>query len=131
VARRAGLKSSAIRFYEQNGLLPEAVRRSGQRRYTDAIFDRLALLDYAKRSGFRLSEIRVLFCNSRDKGTLSDGWRKLAKEKIRELDRQEEQIVAMKTLLEQISRCRCIDLEECGRAIRAAEQRVVARQELR
>jgi MerR family redox-sensitive transcriptional activator SoxR len=123
VARRSGLKASAIRFYEQDGLLPKPVRQSGQRRYTDAIFDRLALLDYAKRSGFTLSEIRTLFRNSVEKGSLPSGWRELAKEKIRELDLQAEQIAVMKALLERISRCRCIDIEQCGKGIRAAEKR--------
>jgi MerR family redox-sensitive transcriptional activator SoxR len=117
------LKSSAIRFYEQDGLLPKPVRQSGQRRYTDAIFDRLAVLDYAKRSGFTLAEIRTLFRNSAEKGSLPAGWRELAKEKIRELDLQAEQIATMKALLGQISRCNCLDLEQCGRGIRAAQRR--------
>jgi len=119
VARRAGLKPSAIRFYEQDGLLPKPIRQSGQRRYPDAIFDRLALLDYAKRSGFTLAEIRVLFRDTIEKGTLPAGWRRLAEIKVRELEIQAHRITAMKTLLEKISRCRCIDIEECGRSIRA------------
>ena len=53
VARRAGLNVSAIRFDEAEGHLPEAVRVSGQRRYSGEVFGRLALIDVAKRAGAR------------------------------------------------------------------------------
>ena len=60
VARRAGLKTSAIRYYESVGLLPEAPRESGQRRYGDDTLRRLQVIDVAKRAGFSLDEARVL-----------------------------------------------------------------------
>ena len=68
VARRAGLNVSAIRFYEAEGLLPEAIRVSGQRRYSDEVFGRLAVIDVAKRAGFSLEEIRTLL-RAGDAGT--------------------------------------------------------------
>lgn len=58
VARKTGLRASAIRFYEKSGLLPRPDRAGGQRRCDDLILDRLALLDFAKKSGFTLDEIR-------------------------------------------------------------------------
>ena len=54
VARRAGLKTSAIRYYESVGLLPEARRESGQRRYGDETLRRLQVIEVAKRAGFSL-----------------------------------------------------------------------------
>jgi DNA-binding transcriptional MerR regulator len=60
VAHRAGLKTSAIRYYESVGLLPEARRESGQRRYGDDTLRRLQVIDVAKRAGFSLDEARVL-----------------------------------------------------------------------
>jgi MerR family transcriptional regulator, redox-sensitive transcriptional activator SoxR len=78
VAHHAGLKTSAVRFYEQAGLLPKPARQAGQRRYAEDILDRLALLEYAKNSGFKLEEIRRLFNGTREGLPLSARWQKLA-----------------------------------------------------
>ncbi|PYT13173.1 MAG: MerR family transcriptional regulator [Acidobacteria bacterium] len=118
VARRAGLNASAIRFYERAGLLPKPIRIGGRRRYTDAIADRLALLEYAKYCGFKLEEIRYLFHGFRDGVPMSARWQQLARKKVSELDKQMEQIELMKNLLERALKCRCVDLEECGRRVR-------------
>jgi MerR family redox-sensitive transcriptional activator SoxR len=64
VAKRAGLNLSAIRYYEEKGLLPDAPRVSGQRRYTEDTLARLGVIDVAKRAGFSLEDIRVLLDTS-------------------------------------------------------------------
>ena len=64
VARQAGLKTSAIRYYESVGLLPEPERQSGQRRYGADTLRRLQVIDVAKRAGFSLDEARVLLATS-------------------------------------------------------------------
>jgi len=112
VAKRAGLRASAIRYYEKAGLLPKPVRAGGQRRYDDAILERLAVLERAKNCGFTLEEVRRLF---NDEGRHSERWQRLARKKIVELDAAAQRIVAMKELLEK--RCQCADLAECGRLI--------------
>jgi len=61
VARQAGIRASAIRYYEQAGLLPAPRRRGGQRRYEPDVVDRLALIAFAQQAGFTISEIRTLF----------------------------------------------------------------------
>jgi len=113
VARRTGLRSSAIRFYERAGLLPKPVRAAGQRRYDDTILDRIAVLERAKACGFTLAEIRMLF---HDQGSHSAKWRRLAARKIAELDATVQRISAMKDLLERA--CHCATIAECGRRIR-------------
>lgn len=121
VAKKTGLRTSAIRFYERAGLLPPPVRFSGQRRYERAILDRLAVLERAKACGFTLAEIRILF---NDQGSHSAKWRRLAARKLAELDATLERIAAMKELLQR--RCECATEAECGRCIqesRAAVQR--------
>jgi DNA-binding transcriptional MerR regulator len=60
LAQRFGLKTSAIRYYERIGVLPEPERHSGQRRYGADAIKRLEVLDIAKRAGFSLDEARVL-----------------------------------------------------------------------
>jgi MerR family transcriptional regulator, redox-sensitive transcriptional activator SoxR len=115
VAKRTGLRASAIRFCERAGLLLKPVRTSGQRRYGAAILDRLAVLERAKACGFTLTEIGVLFNNE---GSHSAKWRALAESKIAELDSTIERIAAMKALLQR--RCECATAAECGHCIRNA-----------
>jgi DNA-binding transcriptional MerR regulator len=116
VAKRTGLRASAIRFYERAGLLPRPVRASGQRRYEIAILDRIAVLERAKACGFTLTEIAVLF---QDEGRHSTKWRRLAERKMAELDAALERIAAMKHLLTR--NCQCATADECGRCIRKAD----------
>ena len=66
VARAAGVRKSLIRYYEQIGLLPEAPRISGQRRYTEAVLRRLSVIDVAQRAGLSLDEIRELLAIGSD-----------------------------------------------------------------
>ncbi len=118
VARKSGLRASAIRFYEKTGLLPKPDRAGGQRRYSDTVLDRLALLEFAKQCGFRLDEIRQLFGGFEDNAPISARVRNLAGRKIQELEELARRIEAMKATLARAGRCRCIDLDECGRRLR-------------
>jgi MerR family redox-sensitive transcriptional activator SoxR len=113
VARQAGIRASAIRYYENAGLLPKAARSSGKRRYHPEILARIALLRFAKECGFTLAEVRYLVSGRPDR------WRTLARSKVSELEALSERIAIMKTLLGRASKCGCVDLEECGRRILA------------
>jgi len=87
-------------------------RSSGQRRYDRSILARLAVLKRAKDCGFTLDEARQLF---NDQGRPRKRWERVAVKKMAELDELMQKIAGMKNLLEK--RCRCADLEECGRRI--------------
>jgi len=52
VAKQIGLRPSAIRYYEQIGVLPPAHRVSGQRRYDPTVLYRLAIIQRARQLGF-------------------------------------------------------------------------------
>jgi DNA-binding transcriptional MerR regulator len=118
VARQTGLKPSAIRYYEQLGILPPADRISGQRRYDRTALYRLAVVQRARQAGFSLDEIRVLFFGF-GQGTRADArWRRLADRKLKELNALATQIATMQSLLKRIkTRCHCKTLEICGKAI--------------
>jgi DNA-binding transcriptional MerR regulator len=61
LAKHAATKVQTIRFYEQEGLMPEPARSlGGQRRYTKAHADRLAFIRHARELGFPLDAIREL-----------------------------------------------------------------------
>ncbi|HLJ50977.1 MAG TPA: MerR family transcriptional regulator [Bryobacteraceae bacterium] len=117
VAKQAGLRASAIRYYEKAGLIPRAGRTSGQRRYDASILEVLAVLEHAKSCGFTLEETRELFNGFHNDSHISERWKDLAKRKISELDAMAERIATMKNLLERIQACRCIDVNQCGRGI--------------
>lgn len=118
VGREVGLSSSAIRYYEQIGILPPAVRTSGQRRYDRSVLYRLAVVQRARQAGFTLDEIRTLFFGFRDSTRAEARWRKLADQKLAELDAIAEQIQSMQDLLKRVkTKCHCKTLEICGRAM--------------
>jgi DNA-binding transcriptional MerR regulator len=114
VADSAGLKTSAIRFYEARGLLPKPVRVGGQRRYTDETLQRLAVLDVAKRAGFSLDEARLLF-EAADEGAPAHArLRELAEQKLPDVEALIERAQEMKRWLDAASDCGCATLEVCG-----------------
>jgi MerR family redox-sensitive transcriptional activator SoxR len=118
VARRSGLRASAIRFYEKTGLLPKPDRRGGQRRYDPAILERLAVLEFAKQCGFTLDEARHLFDDFPGDAPLSQRLPEIAAKKIVQLDALAARIAAIKERLAHAQACQCADLQECGRQIR-------------
>ena len=114
IAAQCGLRASAIRYYEQAGLLPRPPRAGGRRVYGPEAVNRLAVLPFAQEVGFSIAEIKVL-CQARP---LSDRFRRLAQKKIEEVDRLIERAAEMKRLLMRSLRCQCLDTEECGSRIR-------------
>src|SRR5258708_22539454 len=116
VARRAGLRASAIRYYEKIGLLPKTQRIRGQRRYETGVLTYLAVIDVAKRAGFRIDEIRQLFHGFGKGIPAFHRWQVLAQRKIAEMDELIARAKKMKRLLEKADRCKCLDLEDCGKA---------------
>jgi MerR family redox-sensitive transcriptional activator SoxR len=125
VARRAGLQASAIRYYEKIGLLPKTQRIGGQRRYETSVLDYLEVINVAKRAGFRMDEIRHLFHGFGRGIPAFRRWQVLAQRKITEMDDLIARARKMKLLLQKADRCKCLDLDECGKAFlaRSAKKR--------
>jgi len=106
VARVFGLRTSAIRYYEQIGILPPPVRKDGQRRYEKSVLFRLAVVQRAQESGFTLEEIRELFFGFRPATRPPKRWHELSERKIAELQLRMKQLKLMQTLLKQMQACR-------------------------
>src|ERR1700747_1874009 len=118
VARQVGLQPSAIRYYEQIGLLPPARRMSGQRRYDATVLYRLAIVQRARQLGFSLEEIRQLFFGFRNVTRASERWHKLSQQKLTELDVLMAGIRTVRRLLKKMMQnCHCYTLDECGKGI--------------
>src|SRR5215471_15088834 len=85
VASRAGLRTSALRYYERIGLLPRAPRVGGQRRYSPHILDRLAIVRLGQYVGLRITEIKWLL-NEVPGRPPPERWRKLARDRLIQVD---------------------------------------------
>lgn len=122
VARRSGLRTSAIRYYEGLGLLPVAIRVGGRRRYDPEILSRLALIAITRQMGFSLAEIGTLL-HGFDAGTPAPArWQALAKSKLIEIEALIARAEEMKRLLGEALGCECPSLDHCARAFRARAQ---------
>ncbi len=114
VAEKAKVSVSAIRFYERSGLLPEAERVSGQRRFTADTVQRLGVIGVAKQAGFSLDEVGVLL-DSIDQGVPAHvQLQALAARKLPEVDALIERAQAMRDWLTAASTCGCGSLESCA-----------------
>ena len=114
VAARAGIRTSAVRYYERIGLLPEPWRVSGQRRYGPDVLLLLAGIGVAQRAGFTVAEIKQLFYGFSGDARPSERWAELARQKLAELDELIRRTQAMKGLIEEGLHCGCARLDECS-----------------
>jgi|SRR5215813_10247419 len=113
VARKAGLRTSAIRYYEKIGLLPQARRSGHQRRYEPHIFDRLAVVRFAQFVGLRLAEIKWLL-NEVPGRPPPERWRTLARERLTQVDSLIVEAQAIRGLLRATLEHKCPKLVERG-----------------
>ncbi len=124
LGRQVGLRASAIRYYEQIGILERARRVSGQRRYDERVLYRLAVVRRAQDAGFTLDEIRQLFFGFSQSTPISQRWKNIAERKLVELDARIEQIHSMRRLLKKLeSCCECETVERCGAGIMRSQGR--------
>jgi len=113
IARRAGMRTSAIRFYEDIGLLRETLRVNGRRRYDADVLLQIRAIKVAQQAGFTLDEIGTLFSGFSEDTPVSARWRQMAKDKIVEVDGLITKAQRMKQLLEVGLQCGCVELKDC------------------
>ena len=117
VATRAGVRPSALRYYEGVGLLPAPDWVNGRRCYDGEVLrdvlDRLTVVRVAQQAGFTVTEIKTLLDGFSDDTPPSERWRVLAREKLTEVEALLERALGMKRLLERGLRCECLRLEDC------------------
>jgi MerR family redox-sensitive transcriptional activator SoxR len=114
VAKRSGVASSALRFYESRGLIASERSGSGHRRYLRAVLRRIAFIVFAQKIGLSLDEIARELAKlphnrvpeRADWAKLSGGWTRRVDERIAELER-------LKAGLTQCIGCGCLTLQQC------------------
>jgi MerR family redox-sensitive transcriptional activator SoxR len=113
VARRTGIRPSAIRYYESVQVLPAPQRVNGRRRYDVGVLRRLAVIQLAQEAGFSMSQIRLLFNNPEGDASLSTRWQAYIQQKLVEVEAFITQAQSMKRLLEEGLHCGCLNLDDC------------------
>jgi MerR family redox-sensitive transcriptional activator SoxR len=114
VSRRSGVAASALRFYEERGLIRSERAGSGHRRYPRATLRRIAFIVFAQRIGLTLQEIGAELAKlppdraptRRDWSSLSRTWTARIDQRIAELER-------LKVGLEGCIGCGCLSLDRC------------------
>jgi MerR family redox-sensitive transcriptional activator SoxR len=114
VARRSGVAASALRFYEERGLIASARAGSGHRRYPRPVLRRIAFIVFAQRIGLTLAEIGAELAglppervpDRRDWARLSRRWARRIEQRIAELER-------LKLGLGECIGCGCLSLDRC------------------
>ncbi len=114
VARRAGVATSSIRYYERIGLLPEPARAGGQRRYDADVLGKLGFIGVAQSAGFKLREIKELVNGVDGANGLGEPMRALSSQKLGEVEALLERTKAMKGWLEVAKECGCATPAECA-----------------
>jgi MerR family redox-sensitive transcriptional activator SoxR len=115
LARKVGLRASAIRYYEDEGLIAAPPRVAGRRDYdAKAVID-LRLVRACQDAGFTIAETRAMAREVRRGGrTLSEVWRPMAKRKLDELGAAATRLASMQRTLRDSLRCECAGVESCA-----------------
>jgi MerR family redox-sensitive transcriptional activator SoxR len=114
VARRAGVATSSIRYYERIGLLPLPQRLHGQRRYDPDVLGKLGFIGVAQSAGFKLAEIKELIDGVDSNSGMGEQMRALSSRKLDEVEALLERTRAMKGWLEVAQQCGCASPAECA-----------------
>lgn len=117
VARRSGVAASALRYYEERGLISSERAGSGHRRYPRVVLRRISFVVFAQRVGLTLEEIGAELAKlpedkvptGRDWSRLSGAWRQRIDNRIAELER-------LRGGLTECIGCGCLSLERCSLA---------------
>jgi DNA-binding transcriptional MerR regulator len=110
LARRTGAAPSALRYYEEIGLLAPPVRVSGQRRYAPDAVGLVGAVLFLADVGFTLAEIEQLMAA---RATDPSSWRELARRKLAELDERIAEAQAARVAVEHALACPRDDIVTC------------------
>jgi MerR family redox-sensitive transcriptional activator SoxR len=114
VARRSGVAPSALRFYEQRGLIRSERAGSGHRRYSRPVLRRIAFIVFAQRIGFTLEEIGAELAKlpSEDVPGRSD-WSRLTGTWASRIEDRITELEHLKVGLTQCIGCGCLSIDRC------------------
>ena len=110
LASTTGIAATALRYYEQRGLLLPVVRVGGQRRYDSSSVARLMVITFCRFAGLSLDDIAsVVNDDSVDRSTT----RRLAARQVASVDEQIARLKLAKQMMQAVAKCTCANPEKC------------------
>ena len=115
VSRRSGFASSALRFYEREGLIAATRTTGNQRRYERTVLRRLAFIRAARNVGLSLDEVRAeLATLPADRAPTKADWRRISRGWRARLNEKIAAIEALRDRLDSCIGCGCLSLKICS-----------------
>ena len=114
LSARTGVAPSALRYYEDEGLIRAARTPAGQRRYARSTIRRVSFIRVAQQVGLSLDEIRTALATLPQQRTpTGDDWRKLSASWRPRIDQQIELLERLRDRLDGCIGCGCLSLKSC------------------
>ena len=114
VARRSGVAASALRFYEERGLITSERAGSGHRRFPRPVLRRIAFIVYAQRVGLTLEEIgRELAKLPPQRAPSRGDWARLSRTWTARIDQRIAELERLRSGLTECIGCGCLSLDRC------------------
>ena len=114
IARRSGVAASALRFYEERGLIRSERAGSGHRRYPRAVLRRIAFIVFAQRVGMSLDDIGAeLGKLPPDRVPTGSDWSRLSRHWTAAIDARIAELERLRTGLTGCIGCGCLSLDRC------------------
>ncbi len=114
VSRRSGVASSALRFYEERGLIDSERAGSGHRRYPRSVLRRIAFIVFAQRVGLTLEEIGAELSQlPPDRAPTRQDWSRLSSAWSSRIDQRIAELERLKAGLTECIGCGCLSLDRC------------------
>jgi MerR family redox-sensitive transcriptional activator SoxR len=114
VSRRSGVAASALRFYEERGLIASERAGSGHRRYPRAVLRRVAFIVFAQRIGLTLEDIgKELAKLPGDRVPTRRDWASLSGEWTQRIDQRIAELQRLKAGLTECIGCGCLSIDRC------------------
>lgn len=114
LARRSGVATSALRFYEERGLIRAERNASGHRRYLRSAIRRVAFIVFAQKIGFTLEEVGLELARLPDtRVPQSAEWARLSSHWVGRIDTRIEELQRLRASLTECIGCGCLSLEHC------------------
>jgi MerR family redox-sensitive transcriptional activator SoxR len=114
VARRSGVAASALRFYEERGLITSERAGSGHRRYPRPVLRRIAFIVFAQRVGLTLEEIGAELAKlPPDRAPKRRDWSRLSSTWTARIDDRIDELQRLRAGLTECIGCGCLSLDRC------------------
>ena len=115
LAQRSGVATSALRFYEDKGLIHADRASSGHRRYLRSVLRRIAFIVFAQRVGLSLDEVAVELAKlPRNRVPDAEDWAELAATWKTRIDARIAELERLKSSLTGCIACGCLSLDRCA-----------------